>query len=61
MRRSSICSDVLRSEITPHITNLLWRHKEEGTGFEGVLQELRDEYVEARKVESVPVSPTSSG
>jgi hypothetical protein len=43
-------------EITPHITNLLWRHKEEGTGFEGVLQELRDEYVEALKVESVPVS-----
>jgi hypothetical protein len=43
-------------EITPHITNLLWRHKEAGTGFEGVLQELRDQYLQARKVEPVPVS-----
>jgi SIR2-like domain len=42
-------------EITPHITNLLWRHKEAGTGFEGVLQELRDEYVNLRRVEPIPV------
>jgi hypothetical protein len=37
--------------VTPHISNLLWRHKEAGNGFEGVLQELRDEYVEARRID----------
>ena len=43
-------------EVTPHIRNLLWKHKEAQTGFEGVLQELRDQYVEAGKVEALPVS-----
>jgi SIR2-like domain len=32
------------SEITSHIRNVLWKHKGRG-GFEGALQELRDQYV----------------
>lgn len=36
------CSDL----ISP-IRNLLWRHRRSGSGFEGVLQELRDEYAQS--------------
>jgi hypothetical protein len=42
-------------EVTPHMRNLLWKHKNADTGFEGVLQKLRDDYLEATKIEPVPV------
>jgi SIR2-like protein len=32
-------------ELTPHHRNLLWKHQSLGTGFEGVLQDLRDSYM----------------
>jgi len=32
------------AEITAHHRNLLWKHRQLGSGFEGVLQELREEY-----------------
>jgi hypothetical protein len=37
------------SEITPHIRNLLWKNKVAHTGFEGALQELRDEYIRSNQ------------
>jgi SIR2-like domain len=31
--------------ILPHHRSLLWKHRQLGSGFEGVLQELRDDYI----------------
>jgi hypothetical protein len=35
-------------EITPDVRNLLWKHKAQGSGFEGALQELRAAYLQHR-------------
>jgi hypothetical protein len=36
------------AELTPHHRTLLWKHRRLGSGFEGVLQELRDEYMKSQ-------------
>jgi SIR2-like protein len=38
------------ADLTPNHRNLLWKHKHLRTGFEGVLQELRDSYIQNRDV-----------
>jgi hypothetical protein len=43
---------LLGCDLTPHQRNLLWKHRRAGTGFEGVLQELRDAYTPRRDAAS---------